>query len=540
MTRSFSAAVVAAAAAAALVAAVADAQAQARRPEARSVGNMRIIDGTSANQVRIEVNKSLIIELPQDAKDILVSNPRIANAIVRTPRRIFVIGVGVGSTNMAFFDGAGAQISSIDVVVERDLEALNRTLRRLFPSTNIKAEGIGENVIVSGQVNSAADAAMAIQVSERFVGQLSGTANTQSSGGAQSAGASSASSSPGAGSSGAGNVGSEGSRIVNALTIAGKDQVQVRVVVAEMDRRAMRQLGVNFSGTVRLGSNAISFQQINPFPVNQTNQATLPLLQQPTGAATGIGAGPIGGGLLPLANNTGSILEPFFSGPASVAAQVRALEQTGLIRTLAEPSLTAISGEAATFLAGGEFPVPTSRDRDGNVILEYKQFGVGLAITPVVLSEGRISVRVRAEVSEIDPSAGYQGAGGFVIPGLAVRRADSTIELPSGGSLVLAGLIRDQTRQSTAGVPGLRRLPVLGRLFSSTDFLSNQSELVVILTPYIVNPVARRELALPTDGFVTSSDPESVIFNRMNRIYGVRGGQAPRERPHGRFGFIYE
>jgi pilus assembly protein CpaC len=505
------------------------AEAQRRSAETRTVGNMRITDASSGLQARLEINKSMIIELPQDAKDILISNPTIANAIVRTPRRIFVIGVGVGSTNVVFFDGNGGQIASIDIVVERDLEALNRTLRRLFPSTNVRAEGIGENVVVSGQVNSAADAAMAIQVAERFVGQLSGSAQAQSTGGTgQAANSSGAPSGQTQGTNtGASAVGSGGTRIVNALTIAGKDQVQLRVVVAEVDRRAMRQLGVNFGGSIRFGSNTISFQQVNPFPANQTNQAPFPIASPTPG--------------LPSAFSTGGILEGLTNSPsASVAAQIRAMEQTGLIRTLAEPSLTAISGESASFLAGGEFPIPVSRDRDGNIILEYKQFGVGLGFTPIVLSEGRISVRMRAEVSEIDPSAGFQGVGGFVIPGLAVRRADSTVELPSGGTLVVAGLIRDQTRHAISGVPGLRRLPILGRLFSSSDFLSNQSELVILVTPYIVNPVSRRELSLPTDGFVNASDPERILFNRMNRIYGVRGQQAPAERPHGRFGFIYE
>lgn len=504
---------------------VPDASAQPGPP--RTIGNMRITDASSAHQARLELNRSFIIELPQDAKDILVANPRIANAIVRTPRRIFVLGVGIGSTNIIFFDGNGGTIASVDIVVERDLAALNRTLRRLFPNTNVRAEGVGENVIVSGQVNSASDAKMAIEVAERFVGQTaSNLPATQMTSGATQAGASSG------GSPQTTSTDGGGSRIVNALTLAGKDQVMVRVVVAEMDRRAMRQIGVNFGGTVRFGNNGISFQQVNPFPVNQTNQAQIPITAATPGAVTP--------GNLPLIGATGGVAEAISLANSSLVAQVRAMEQTGLIRTLAEPSLTAISGESASFLAGGEFPVPVSRDRDGNILLEYKQFGVGLAITPVVLSEGRISVRLRAEVSEIDPAAGYQGAGGFVIPGLAVRRADSTLELPSGGTLVLAGLIRDQSRHAISGIPGLRRLPVLGRLFSSNDFLSNQSELVLLVTPMIVNPVARRELALPTDGYVAASDPETFLFNRINRIYGARGAQAPRERPHGRAGFIYE
>jgi len=497
------------------------AEAQQRQPQ--QVGNIRITDSTGAREVRLPISKSLIIELPADARDILVSNPQIANAIIRSPRRIFIIGTGVGSTNVFFFGDNGQQIASIDIVVERDLEGLNRTLRRMFPNTGIRAEGIGENVILSGQVNSAADAMTAVQVAERFVGQLSSTAQTTSTGGSQNGQGAAGQGQAGGGqqsTSGAGGANTGGSRIINALTIAGREQVQVRVIVAEMDRRAIQQLGVNLSGNWQIGGNQIQFNQVNPFPITPGTPGTV--LPQPVGIGT-----------------PGSMVNAILPGNLNTTVQLRTLEQTGLIRTLAEPSLTAISGEQASFLAGGEFPVPVSRDRDGNVILEYKQFGVALAITPVVLSEGRISIRTRTEVSEIDPNAGFTGAGGFVIPGLAVRRAESTLELPSGGTIVMAGLIRDQTRRVASGVPGLRRLPILGRLFSSQDFLSQQTELVVLITPFVVNPVVRRDIALPTDGFVNATDPEALLFGRLNQIYGTRGQQV-RDRPNGRFGFIIE
>jgi pilus assembly protein CpaC len=503
----------------------------ARAPAARVVGNVRISSMNASQQIRLEIGKTIVIELPEDAKDIVVSNPQVANAVVRSARRIFLIGTGVGSSNLIFFDGAGNRIASIDVVVERDLEGLNRTLRRLFPATNVRAEGIGENVILSGQVNSAAEARMAVEVAERFVGQLGSNGQTSSTGGA-GMGAPGGGAQAAAGvTTGAGTVSSGGSRIVNALTIAGRDQVHLRVVVAEMDRRAIQQIGVNLQGNWRIGGNGIQFNQNNPYPVNtpSTSTGTLP---GSFGSPTATPPFPIGVG------SNGLVGSGFVTGELATQVDVRAFEQTGLIRTLAEPTLTAISGENASFLAGGEFPVPVARDRDGNITIEYKQFGVALSFIPVVLSEGRISVQLRTEVSELDPSAGYT-SGGFTIPGLAVRRAQSTLELPSGGTLVLAGLIRDQTRRSVSGVPGLRRLPILGRLFSSQDYQQNQSELVVLVTPYIVNPVARRELALPTDGFVNASDPEALIYNRINSVYGRRANP-PAQRPQSRFGYIYE
>lgn len=475
-------------------------------------GTVRITNADGAREARLGMNKSMMIELSEDAKDIIVTNPAIANAVVRSARRIFVLGVAVGSTNIFFFDAGGRQIGSVNVVVERDLEPLNRTLRRLYPNTTIRAEAVGENVIVSGQVASAGDAKTVIEIAERFVGQIGSVAGTTSNVGNAASGGAGGGIAAAAGAA-SGSASSNGSRIVNALTIAGRDQVMLRVVVAEMDRRVIKQLGVDLEGSWGIGTSVVNFATTNPFPVN-------PL-------SNGVG-------------RPGTDIGVQIPGRFQTNINLRALEQTGIVRTLAEPSLTAISGESANFLAGGEFPVPVARDRDGNILLQYKQFGVGLSFTPVVLSEGRISLRTRTEVSEIDSNAGYTGPGGFVIPGLNVRRAESTLELPSGGTIVMAGLIRDQAKRAASGVPALRRLPILGRLFSSQDFLTQQTELVVLITPVIVNPVARRDLSLPTDGFVNASDPEAAIFGRLNRQFGSRTQQPPAQRPHGRFGFIYE
>ena len=477
-------------------------------PQRRSDGDasVRVSAGHSAREVRIGVSKSVIVELNQDAKDILVSNPAIANAIVRSAKRIFVIGTGVGSTNVFFFDGAGNQIAAIDVIVERDLDGLNATLRRLFPNTNVKAEGIGDNVIVSGQVNSAADVKTAIDVAEQFITRQ---ATSTPSGTGNGGGSLSVSVAPNGNTGGAAGPSASSSRIVNALTIVGKEQVHLKVVVAEMNRSAIKQLGVNLSGNWTFGPSSFQFNEQNNFPVNGSQAAS------------------------------GTTLTGILGGRLNTAIQLRVLENSGLAKLLAEPSLTAVSGEEASFLAGGEFPVPASRDLQGNITVTFKQFGVGLAFTPVVLSEGRISVRTKTEVSELDPSNGVV-LNGLNIPGLRVRRAESTVELPSGGTIVLAGLIQDTTRKAVVGIPGLRRLPVLGPLFSSQDFLNNQTELVVLITPYIANPGARQDFALPTDGFVNASDPEAAIFNRLVKANGVKGPIAHGERPKGHFGFIYE
>jgi pilus assembly protein CpaC len=222
-----------------------------------------------------------------------------------------------------------------------------------------------------------------------------------------------------------------------------------------------------------------------------------------------------------------------------LGASIKALQREGLFRTLAEPTLTAISGESASFLAGGEFPVPVGRDRDGNITLQFKPFGVSLTFTPVVLSEGRISLRIKTEVSELSQEGALELAG-TSIPGLKVRRAETTLELPSGGSMVMGGMMKDDVRQAVSGLPGLKSLPVLGTLFRSRDYQRNETELVIIVTPYLVKPVARTALARPDDGFAPASDATGTFLGRLNRVYGVEGKPAPAGAYRGTFGFIFE
>jgi pilus assembly protein CpaC len=240
---------------------------------------------------------------------------------------------------------------------------------------------------------------------------------------------------------------------------------------------------------------------------------------------------------------------------SSVSATLNALERVGLVRTLAEPNITAISGESAQFLAGGEFPVPVGRDDDGALAIEFKPFGVGLGFTPVVLSEGRISLRISTEVSELSnegaitlgSSPVFDDAGNIVgsqpsisIPALTVNRAETTVEMPSGGSLVIAGLIKEETRQALDGVPGMERLPVLGSLFRSRDFANNQTELVIVVTPYLVDPADPDALSDPGDGFAAASAASSLFLGRLNRVYASPGAQVEGRGWLGPVGFVLE
>lgn len=223
-------------------------------------------------------------------------------------------------------------------------------------------------------------------------------------------------------------------------------------------------------------------------------------------------------------------------------AVLQALEQNGLIHTLAEPNVTAISGETANFLAGGEFPIPVAQSGTANnttITVEFKQFGIGLAFTPVVMAEELISLKISTEVSELS-NEGAVVLDAISIPALKVRRAETTVELPSGGSLVIAGLLSDQSRQAISGYPGPKSLPVIGTLFRSRDFQKNETELVVIVTPFVVKPVARQQLAQPDDGFAWASDVNADLMGQMNRIYGRDPERAPVGDFTGDVGFIVE
>jgi pilus assembly protein CpaC len=227
---------------------------------------------------------------------------------------------------------------------------------------------------------------------------------------------------------------------------------------------------------------------------------------------------------------------------------MRAMETAGVVRTLAEPNLTAISGESATFIAGGEFPIPAGYACDPvthvcTTQISYKKFGISLNFTPVVLSEGRISLRVMTEVSELstDNSITLNPAGNsLTVPSIRTRRAETTLEIPSGGSMAMAGLIQEQTKQAVNGLPGLDQLPVLGALFRSQDFVNNQTELMVLVTPFVVRAVAQKELSRPDDGFAPVSDSASTLLARINRIYGVAARAEPIGSQQDHFGFIID
>jgi pilus assembly protein CpaC len=235
----------------------------------------------------------------------------------------------------------------------------------------------------------------------------------------------------------------------------------------------------------------------------------------------------------------------------NLKATLQAMDRAGVIRTLAEPSLTAISGESATFVAGGEFPVPNGLSCDTTKSppvcqpqIDFKKFGIGLTFSPVVLSEGRISMKIMTEASDLSQdnaiTIAVSGANPLTVPSVRTRRAETVVEVPSGGSIAMAGMIQEQTKQAISGVPGLMQLPILGTLFKSRDYINRQSELMFLVTPYVVRAVAPKDLSRPDDGFADTSDPSAILLGRLNRLYGTAQAGDKAKAYHGNYGFILD
>lgn len=460
----------------------------------------------AVQRVKLGLNKSVVIDLPADAYDILVANPAVADAVTRTARRIYLFGKSVGETNIFVFGPNGEQIVSLDLAVERDVAGLEEYLKRFIPTADITVELLNDNVVLTGTVDTPLDAKRAADLAEIFVtggeattGQYSQTAAASSDGGGVDID----------------NPDSERrvSRIVNLLKIIGEDQVMLKVTVAEVSRNVMKQLGVNL--VAGGSSNGISWNAISE---------SFSGLGKPL-ASTGAGL-------------SSSVLDAYFN----------AMEQSGVMKTLAEPTLTAVSGEQATFRVGGEFNLVTAvsdavSDDNQTGLRTYEitklEYGIGLEFLPVVLSAGRISLKIRTSVSE-PTTEGAVSLSDTNLLSIRKRLADTTVELPSGGSMMIAGLVRDDVRQAVNGLPGLSKLPVLGTLFRSRDFVRNETELVIIVTPYLVRPTARNELARPDDNFNAASDGAAMFLGRVNRVYGSMQTNKPNGRYHGVVGYIYK
>ena len=499
-----------------------------------------------SRSVSLGAGKSLLVEFDFELRDVLVSDPQGVDAVVQTSNRVFLIAKRPGQTNAFFFDAAGHQVLTLDISVGADSSGLENLLARLIPGSNIRVELAGRSLVLTGTVRAPADSHMATNLAKAFVAS-EGAGLMSSVPGAAALGPAGSATGANAQSGGAQNSG-EAKPVINLLSVEAEEQVMLRVVVAEVQRTLLKQFGVNLGAAINSGNFSTAILTENALPL--TAAAGLGGIPVPGlgttafDAATGVGCTTAG----VLCNwNTGPATGTFgnsgvsggwSNGNSQVSHTLRALERDGLLRTLAEPNLTAVSGESAKFLAGGEFPV-IEPSGIGQTTVQYKPYGIGISFTPTVLSEGRISLKIESEVSELTTNGAIQ-VQNISIPALKTRKANSTVELPSGGALALAGLISDSTRQNIDGFPGLKDLPVLGTLFRSRDFVKEETELVVIVTPYLVRPVSPRQLAKPLDGLAEATDRKANFMGHLNRIYGAPDAAAPVGDLKGDYGFIIE
>ncbi|PHR60736.1 MAG: type II and III secretion system protein [Robiginitomaculum sp.] len=433
-----------------------------------------------SQSIVVPFGKSTTVDLPGGLMDVIVSNPNVVDAVVHTSNRVLLIGKSPGQTNAFFYGANGQELLNLEIRVERDMAGLRDLIRKHVPGNSVEVQAYNNNILLSGVVANAGTASQVLSLANLWLSE---------------------------------NTGSDKGEITNLMTVKGNELVQLKVRIVEMQRSVTKQMGINFNALGKLGDASIGL-----------------LSSAAVGATSGFS------GTVDWTNTGGGNLR-------SLSAGLVALERVGLVRTLAEPVLTTISGETANFLSGGEFPLLTNVfvDDDGKVQreFEYKPFGVSLGFTPVVLSEGRIRLNISTEVSE-PTTEGAFSTGDSDIPGIRVRRANTVIELPAGGSMVIAGLIREESRQSIAGTPGLKNIPGIGALFRNRDDTTTETELVIIVTPYLVNATHPDKLQTPLDGFVAANDRQSVILGRLNKVYGKNGFEQPKNRLDGPFGHVVD
>lgn len=436
----------------------------------------------AANDVTLSVGTGQLVSLDGTMSDVFVANDAIADVQVRSADQIYIFGKGAGQTTVFATNSAGKVIYSADVRVGNNIASVDEMLALTMPNANIQATPMNGMVILTGTVAAPEDVAEADRLVRAFVG--------------------------------------DSTQVISRLKSATPLQVMLKVQIAEVSRSLMRDIGVNLLTRDQSGGFLFGIGRGNPGTI--TDRVNPLIIDPSTGAPQVIGTDF-------TFNNDSSSTTLGFAGSLlglDVLSTLDLNENSGLVTTLAEPTLTALSGETASFLAGGEFPIATTSGLNGTQV-EFKEYGVSLAFTPTVLDGGRISMRVRPEVSELT-SEGAIRIGGIEIPGLSTRRAETTVELGSGQSFMIGGLLQNSGTNSVEKAPFLGDIPILGALFRSQGFRRNETELVIVVTPYLVKPVNANQIALPTDGFRTSNDSQRVFLDQ--REDSRTGEQRPGPR----------
>lgn len=399
-----------------------------------------VVAGPSS-ELAVEAGKGRLIRLDRPAATVFIADPKIADVQVKSPTLVYVLGKAPGATSLFALDAGERMIADLAVNVGIDTARLDQALKRHAPNSQVQVESVDGALILSGKAGSAAEGADILRIAAQFV--------------------------PGEGEARAG-------RLINRIVVEQPNQINLHVRVAEVSKQAREVLGVNWDAMGLLGEGMVGLATGRQIFTNPASRETFSRL-----------------------NGTDTIVGSYQDGDLDLNVLVDALKQKGLVKVLAEPNLTAVSGEPASFLAGGEYPIPVPQRGEDLITIDYKQFGVSLSFVATVLDGGRISLNVRPEVSQLS-EAGAITVQGLTVPALTTRRAETTVELGSGQSFAIAGLLQNTSNETLRKLPGLGDIPVLGNLFRSKEFQKNESELVIIVTPYLVKP-ASRTLATPAD-----------------------------------------
>jgi pilus assembly protein CpaC len=454
-------------------------------PSVAQAENLRVVRRDTEVALDVPMNRAVVVESETPFAELSIANPAIADISSLSDRTIYVLGKSPGTTTLTLLDGSGQLIANVDVRVTTDLSEFKERLRQILPDERIEVRSANDGIVLSGTVSSPGRLQRALDLAERYAPE----------------------------------------RVSNLMSVGGVQQVMLKVRFAEMQRTVSKSL----SASLALKGNAFDNNLGLSGGVN-------------TNANSGSQTNSLNGTIPAVTDNAGSFLLGFNAGSVEVGLLLEALETKGVVRTLAEPNLTALSGQEAKFLAGGEYPVPVANALTGTVSVEFKPFGVEMNFIPRVLDGGMINLEMQAAVSSIDPSNGIQ-INAFRIDAFKRRETSTTVELRDGESFAIAGLLQDDFQDSAGQIPWLGDIPVLGALFRSADFQRSQSELVIIVTAHLVSPTRGEALALPTDRILPPTERDLFLNGRVARdAKSLKGaaGEVARQDFNGSYGYVME
>lgn len=469
--------------------------------------------------VVVPLFKSTVLDLDEPANRVSIGNPDVADILILRANQVYVLGKDLGTTNVILWDDQDRMIGTVSVEVTHDLENLKAKLYELLPNEPIEVYSAQRSLVLRGTVSSPIAMRTAMQIADGYLAQIqTGTESQMFDQEDQSRREDKA-------------VG----QVINMMQVGGAQQVMLEVKVAEISRQELKRLDAQFNA-IRVGDKNWNFGGVNggaTFPdVEFTDpiNGRLPVFDQtaPWGPAIDEFAPN------PMTIQDQGLFASFLTNNALFNLAIDAAKEKGLAKILAEPTLTTLTGEEAEFLSGGEFPIPVPRGDDG-VTVEFREFGVGLKFLPVVLGSGNINVKLNISVSELvnTQSIGIStpdSTSSFIIPSLSTRSASSVVEMREGQTIAIAGLINEDLRETVTKFPGLGEVPILGALFRSQEFINNESELVIVVTPHLAKPMRPGNIRLPTDSFIEPSDLDFYLFGRLEG----RGNGQPKRSASGR------